>query len=146
MSNVMRRIVSVIGILVGAFIIFIGLTMVSGGYSWTSTETIGEPIQFGADFYTEIYSVTKDVGNAVNNVVEATNSLGSVMSDVAYGIGWLIVSLGAIDVCAFLYALCAPKQKTMARVFGVEKNTAKDVPAKAEKAEESSETKETETV
>ena len=52
-------------------------------------------IRFGADFYTEMYDVTQDVGRAINRAI----------NDLIRAVGWLIVSLGAIDICFFVYKL-----------------------------------------
>ena len=107
MSNVMRRLVAILGIIVGFVIIVIGINCVNT-YIWT--DTVGRHLQFGADFYTEMYGVTREVGGAIND-----NTRG--LSKVCEAIGWLIVSIGAIDVVCFLYLLCTPKQKAFKRVF-----------------------------
>lgn len=108
MSNVIRRIIAAVGIAVGLVIIVIGINCVNT-YVWT--EPVGDYIQFGADFYTEMYSVTREVGSAINNNTDG-------LAKVCEAIGWLIVSIGLIDVIAFVYLLCAPKQKTYKKVFG----------------------------
>ena len=109
MSNVMRRLVSLIGIAAGIFIIYIGMTL--NPYA-SSTDAIGESIKFGADFYTEIYSVTQDVGEAVNSVVHSINN-------VCICLKWLVKSIGIFDVCFFSYTLFAPKQKLADKVVKV---------------------------
>lgn len=108
MSNAMRRIISVLGLLAGFGIIYIGFDIVDS-YFWT--DTVGSHISFGADFYTEIYDVTRQVGNAV---VENTQALERLYD----GIGWLIISIGAVDVFAFAYLLFAPKRNSYKKVFG----------------------------
>lgn len=72
----------------GVVIIIIGFSLQN-----TTTYSIGEYLRFGADFYTEIYDVTRDVGRALNNAI----------NDLICAISWLVVSLGAIDVCFFVY-------------------------------------------
>lgn len=88
MSNTSKKIASVIGIIVGIIIIIIGFTVQD-----TSTYSIGKSIEFGADFYTEIYDVTKEAGTAIR----------SAINDLIVAISWLIISLGAIDICFFAY-------------------------------------------
>ena len=90
MSNTSKKIVSIIGIVIGVIIIIIGFSLQN-----TSSYAIGKPIAFGGDFYTEMYDVTKDVGRAINNEI----------NDLIYAISWLIISLGAIDICFFVYKL-----------------------------------------
>ena len=90
MSNTSKKIVSIIGIVIGVIIIIIGFSLQN-----TSSYAIGKPIAFGGDFYTEMYDVTKDVGRAINNAI----------NDLIYAISWLIISLGAIDICFFVYKL-----------------------------------------
>ena len=103
MSNVMRRLIAVLGIIVGLVIIILGISTVD---TYTSTYDVSGGLAFGADFYTEIYDVTSDVGHAVNC---NTNALAKVCE----AIGWLIISIGAIDVISFAYLLFAPTQKKL---------------------------------
>jgi hypothetical protein len=90
MSNTSKKIVSIIGIVIGVIIIIIGFSLQD-----TSNYSIGKSIKFGADFYTEMYDVTKDVGRAINYAI----------NDLICAISWLIISLGAIDICFFVYKL-----------------------------------------
>ncbi|MBR5472406.1 MAG: hypothetical protein IKU82_00300 [Clostridia bacterium] len=115
MSNVMRRLIAILGILVGLIIIIIGFSTAD---TYISTADISSGLVFGADFYTEIYDVTSDVGRAVNY-----NTYG--LSQVCEAIGMLIVSIGAIDVLAFTYLLFSPKQKTYKKVFCANQNDVK---------------------
>ncbi len=148
MSNKNKKIVSIIGIIVGIAIVIIGFSIMSADYAYvsystasfneitnsTKTGSIGESIRFGADFYTEMYSVTQDVGYAVNNntaavkintdavnnsgkavtqainnssdaLTQALNNTNSLLANICRVISWLIVSLGAIDICFFSYKL-----------------------------------------
>lgn len=101
-----KIIVSGVGILIGIIIIIVGFNVQSISGTYISEYTVGEPIEFGADFYTEMYNVTKDVGNAVNN---AANDLGSAIANacgyICNAVGWLIVVIGLIDICVFGYKL-----------------------------------------
>lgn len=85
-----KKIAPIIGIIVGVVIIVIGFSLQD-----TYNYSIGKSIEFGADFYTEMYAVTKDVGRAIN----------SAINDLICAISWLIISLGAIDICFFTYQL-----------------------------------------
>lgn len=76
-----------IGILVGFILIIIGLNVRT-----PEVYKIGEDIAFGADFYTEIYDVTREVGGAVNIATK----------NICNAIGWLIIAIGAFDICFFL--------------------------------------------
>ena len=89
MSN--KKIMSIIGIIVGIAIVIIGFLLQN-----THSANIGEGyMKFGADFYTEIYDVTRDVGMAITHSI----------NDLIVAISWLIVSIGAIDICFFSYLL-----------------------------------------
>jgi len=88
MSNQFKKIVSIIGMAVGLIIIIIGFCLQD-----TSNYGIGESIRFGADFYTEIYAVTQDVGRAINYAI----------NDLICAVSWLIIAIGAIDICFFAY-------------------------------------------
>jgi hypothetical protein len=90
---------SLVGIFVGIIIIIIGLCVQGISISAYHTD-IGKDIKFGADFYTEIYAVTQDVGAAINSL---KYTVATAVESVCDAIGWLIVSLGAIDVCFFAY-------------------------------------------
>lgn len=92
MSKVLKLIACCIGIIVGIAIIFIGFEAQK-----VSSTSIGTYMKFGADFYSEIYLVTMNVGKAVNNVNK----------NICETIGWLIISLGAIDICYFVNKLCS---------------------------------------
>lgn len=82
-----KIVTSGIGMLVGFILIIIGLNVRT-----PEVYKIGEDIAFGADFYTEIYDVTRDVGGAVNIATK----------NICNAIGWLIFAIGAFDICFFL--------------------------------------------
>jgi hypothetical protein len=95
------------GIIVGIVIVFAGFSVEN------SYPEIGRSIKFGADFYTEIYDVTQDVGRALNSAI---NSLISA-------IGTLITAIGAIDICFFglkLACLKAEQKKTQVNAETIE--------------------------
>lgn len=137
MSNTGKKVASIIGILIGVIVMIVGFvlphskTFSQASYPTTeiqqiSTTPVGRDIGFGADFYTEIYKVSKDIGNAINNnttqLGEAIdNNIRSTEKSAIYiseetarstrivrdMLGWLIVALGAIDVSVFIYLLVA---------------------------------------
>ena len=82
--------------IIGLIIVFIGISV--GNYDVT-TDSIGEYIKFGADFYTEIYDVTKQVGWAVNN---ATKQISKI---ICKSVSALITSIGLMDIAFFGYKL-----------------------------------------
>ena len=89
----------IIGMIVGIVIVIAGFCVMNPNKS-----SIGQHITFGADFYTEIYDVTREVGGAVNTATQS----------ICKAIGWLIVALGAIDFCYFLSKMIGlnPKKKS----------------------------------
>ena len=113
MPNTSKKLVSIIGIIVGVIIIIIGFSLQD-----TSSYSIGKSIKFGADFYTEMYDVTKDVGRAINNAI----------NDLICAISWLIISLGAIDICFFVYKLVKASEKSdsYVAVVPVEENAKRE--------------------
>ena len=108
-----KRIVNTIGIIVGVVIIIIGFcvqgTKINTDSYLLGSQTIGKSIEFGGDFYTEIYDVTKDVGQAVNSaklsigaaINNAQANIGNAIKSACKAIGWLIVTIGAFDICYF---------------------------------------------
>ena len=82
-----KKTTSIIGIVVGIIIVIIGFFVQD-----TSNYGIGESIKFGADFYTEMYAVTKDVGRAINYAI----------NDLICAVGWLIIVIGLFDIAYFV--------------------------------------------
>ena len=83
MFNNPKKIVAIAGMIVGLVIIIIGICLHNA-----AIYSVGKHIQFGADFYTEMYAVTKDVGRSIQYTINEA-------------VGWLIICLGAIDICLF---------------------------------------------
>ena len=96
-----KQTASIIGIVLGIAIIIVGFC-VQGISTERHTTTIGSNIKFGADFYTEMYDVTRDVGHAINN---AKNTIGDAVEGVCDAIGWLIVAIGLFDIAYFSYKM-----------------------------------------
>ena len=123
MSN-KSKIASIIGIIIGVAIIVVGIVVLDSAYcNSKSGPAIGRHIEFGADFYTEMYSVTQDVGEAINTNTYAINEIGRILERILRAIGWLIVSLGAIDVCFFGYKLASVCNKTRNKKDESKENT-----------------------
>ena len=76
-----------LGIIVGVAAIIVGLVFAFD----TSTQYIGSSIEFGGDFYTEQYNVSRRVGEAVNDTYVA----------IRQGFGWLFILGGAFTVAFF---------------------------------------------
>lgn len=77
---------AVVGTVVGAIIIIFGLSMfISVGSNYYSAGV------YGADYYTEVASRLSSIAN---NLVE-------IQGTIAKGFGFLLTSLGAIDICYF---------------------------------------------
>lgn len=77
---------AIIGTVVGAITIIFGLSMfISAGSNYYSAGI------YGADYYTEVASRLSSIAN---NLVE-------VQGTIAKGFGFLLTSLGAIDICCF---------------------------------------------
>ena len=93
-----KKTASSIGIILGIAIIVIGF-FVQGISIEVSTRTIGSDIRFGADFYTEIYDVTRDVGFAVN---KTSTAVAEAAEGVCDAIGWLIIAIGVFDIAYFI--------------------------------------------
>ncbi len=122
MSSKSKKVVAVAGIIVGIVIIIIGFCVRGSRASIyedyaTSKPVIGRPIYFGADFYTEMYAVTQDVGEAINANTAAIDqnsmAIQSAYNRLAFtiynAIGWLIVVIGAVDIVIFLYLFIASR-------------------------------------
>ena len=118
-----KKTASIIGIILGIAIFIIGLcvqgiSVDATGHESNGTPSIGSYIQFGADFYTEMYAVTQDVGQAVNaantNIHGAVNAaqrnICNAVESVCDAIGWLIVAIGAFDVAYFIYKLVSDEE------------------------------------
>lgn len=82
----MKVLAKILGVILGIAIIVIGINLLEA-----DTSSIGAPLKFGADFYTEMYAVTKDVGYAVNRTTKAVHECA----------GWIVIVLGAMTACNY---------------------------------------------
>ena len=106
MSNKAKKIASVIGIIIGIAVIILGIVITSSARVYR----VGKNIRFGTDFYTEIYDVTQQVGEAVYYVSASLEG----------AIGWLLIAIGAIDVSVFVYLLVAACSGTAENAENIE--------------------------
>lgn len=109
-KKIARTIASIIGIVLGIAIIIIGFG-VQGISMDASKVPVGSYMRFGADFYTEMYDVTRDVGSAINN---AQKNICVAVEGVCDAIGWLIVAVGLFDVAYFVYKMASGKETAAA--------------------------------
>ena len=100
-----KKTASSIGIILGIAIIIVGFC-VQGISIEIYHRSIGRDIAFGADFYTEMYDVTRDVGYAVNGTKTA---IAEAAEGVCDAIGWLIVAIGLVDIAYFVYKMSSFK-------------------------------------
>ena len=98
MSNHSEKGLPIFGIIIGIVIIIIGFCVQDIRVDSSDTTVGSSNMKFGADFYTEIYDVTRDVGLAINNAQE---NICNAVERICDAIGWLIISLGAVDICFF---------------------------------------------
>jgi hypothetical protein len=110
-----KKAASIIGIILGIAIIIVGfcvqgINVDADDHESYGTPTIGSYIKFGADFYTEMYAVTQDVGDAVNSanknihgaVNNAQRNICGAIEKACDAIGWLIVAIGLFDIAYFV--------------------------------------------
>lgn len=87
-----QRKLNIIGIVVGAVAVLIGfLVMNPATHTLGTRNAYGSLISFGGDFYTEMYSMTFQVANQVQNAYV----------NICNAVGWLIVVVGALAICYF---------------------------------------------
>ena len=95
-----KKTASIIGIVVGIAIIIIGICVMNPEtFQIGERNSLGLPIEFGADFYTEMYGVTLDVGGAVQQAYK----------NICNAIGWLIVAIGLVDIAYFICKMASCK-------------------------------------
>ncbi len=93
---------AMIGAIVGLAIIVVGVVMLcnapASGNFHKSYEYISS-YRFGADFYTEIYAVTKGILDQLNGFSEGIaysfNAVQSALAGIYRAIAWLIICMGA---------------------------------------------------
>lgn len=107
----MKKKFSLIGMIVGVAIIVLGIVVLSldigGGYL--------ESTSFGGDFYTYSYRATRT----------AANNVGDLISAFKIGVGFLLISIGATDICVFGCKMAEAKES--ASPVTVKAETAEDI-------------------
>ena len=85
---------AILACLLGLAAVIVGITLLN-----TPTESArdGGGLTFGADFYTEMHGVTRDVFLSTLRIHEA----------ITLGLGFLLITLGGFGICAF-----APRSPT----------------------------------
>ena len=94
-----KKTASIIGIVLGIAIIIVGFCVQGISVDAAGADVGNSYMKFGADFYTEIYDVTRDVGLAMNR---AQRNICGAVESVCDAIGWLIVALGLFDIAYFV--------------------------------------------
>ena len=134
MSNQSKKSLSIFGIIVGIVIIIIGFCVQNISVDSSETNVGSSYMKFGADFYTEMYDVTRDVGLAINNAQE---NICNAVERICDAIGWLIISLGAIDICLFSYKFAKVNEALNSNAKEIEKQkAAKEVQAAKSEAKD----------
>ena len=96
--DIRKKITCIIGIALGITIIIIGFCVQNIAVN-ASSFSVGKYIEFRGDFYTEIYDVTRDVGDAINR---AQQNICAAVMKTCDAIGWLIVAIGLFDIAYFV--------------------------------------------
>lgn len=79
---------AIAGCIVGALAIIMGIVILGGE---TESARDGGGMKFGADFYTEMHGITRDVFISTLRIHEVINS----------GFGWILITFGLFGVCYF---------------------------------------------
>lgn len=97
-----KNVVNYAGVVLGVFAIVIGFVVMNPEtYILGRRDALGSLVEFGADFYTEMYHMTYQVGMEVQRAY----------ANVCNAVGWLIVFFGAFDICYFLSKIVQMKQE-----------------------------------
>ena len=84
----MKKITCILGIIVSLSIIILGIIT----YSNADEMFIASGIEFGADFYTEIFEEVEQIKASTRSIDNAIYEIG----------GLLLISIGGISLCNFL--------------------------------------------
>lgn len=108
----MKKAFSVIGIIIGALIIALGMYIIfvfeiHSGASYKGSNT--SSYKFGADFYTEEYAATKNASDNVNELGEfaesTVNSITRIVYDIKNLVGIFVSLFGGAVFCFFFCKL-----------------------------------------
>lgn len=118
-----KKITSNIGIIAGVIIIGIGIYVMNPETLLLGERNdVGSLVEFGGDFYTEIYAMTYSAANAVQRAYV----------NICNAIGWLIIALGAFDICYFATKLSEAIQQDEMEYTYSDNQPASDVPLNTE--------------
>ena len=94
-----KKTASIIGIVLGIAIIIIGISVMNPETILLGKrDSLGSLLgQYGADFYTDIYHMTYEVGFEVQKAYV----------NICNAIGWLIVAVGLVDIAYFVYKMAS---------------------------------------
>ena len=90
---------AILACLLGLTAIIVGITLLNAP---TESARDGGGLTFGADFYTEMHGVTRDVFLSTLRIHEAIN----------LGLGFLLITLGGFGICAFAPRVMAAPSHT----------------------------------
>lgn len=85
-----KLIICIINVAFGIFMVIYGLSGEFKGYADYSNS-----MKFGADFYTEEYSATKNAANNLGYLINSLNDLGTVIC-IAIGMAFILCGLFAL--------------------------------------------------
>lgn len=132
--KIWKKLVQLVGVLVGIAIIVAGVDLMNNVPSPVSIDTeYAISYSFGADFYTEMYGVTYDILSQLNNMASGLRgNFGRMLSAMYELVSTLIIVLGTITTTAFGYLFLTDFTKGEKKV----KQAAQEQPTVAEAAEE----------
>lgn len=109
-----KKLIQLVGILVGVAIIMAGIGLMNSAPSPASIATeYALDDSFGADFYTEMYGVTYDILSQLQNISRGlTSNFGHLLDAIYEVVSTLIIVLGAITTTAFGYLFLSDFAKT----------------------------------
>lgn len=101
----MKKIFQLVGIVVGIAIIIMGASLCSsaesGAYIGT---TYAVDYSFGADFYTQMFSVTYDILSQLNSMATGiTSNFTRALHALSKGFGMLTIAIGMVTTVSFAY-------------------------------------------
>ena len=95
---------NICGLLTGVAAIFVGISLLKQEFYTVATL---DELKFGADFYTEMYDVTRRIHALLTNI-------NDLIEYVKTGFGYLFVFGGIIDICVFASKLSFTENKPTA--------------------------------
>jgi Zn-dependent protease len=109
----MKKYVCLMGVLVGIVITVMGISVL---IMPSATHYVSD-YTFGADFYTEIYNVSRYTLKAIGEMAEI----------IQRGIGFMLLAIGLTDICIFGYRYAKDMDESKAKPITVKKETPEDI-------------------